>query len=95
MTTTRPPKRVEIFDMERFDKGNLKALAHVRLGRSIRVYGFRVIQQPGQKAWVSPPQRSWEGKDGKIKYAPIVELTGELKDEVEQAVLEAYFHVGA
>lgn len=94
MTTAKPAKRVEVFDMQRFEKGNLKALADVRLGRSIRVYGFRVIQQPEQKAWVSPPQRSWEGQDGKTKWAPIVELTGDLKDEVDQAVLEAFFKVG-
>ena len=95
MSTAKSAKRVEVFDMQRFDKGNLKALADVRLGRSIRVYGFRGIQQPSQKAWVSPPQRSWEGVDGKTKYAPIIELTGNLRDEVDQAVLKAFFQVGA
>ena len=92
METIKKATRIEVFDIQRFtDKDNLKAFADVRLGLSIRVYGFRVIQQPPQKAWVSPPQRSWQGKDGTTKYAPIIELTGDLKDAVDQAVLAAYF----
>ena len=91
---TQQKARVDVLDVQRFsDKGNLKAFADIRLGRSVKVYGFRVVQQPGQKAWVSPPQRTWQGNDGKAKYAPIVELLGDFKEEVEQAILAAYFDV--
>ena len=41
--------------------GNLKAFASVQLGPVI-LDGFRVIQQPGQKPWVSVPQE--KGSDG-------------------------------
>ena len=80
--------QVQVTNMERFEQaGNLKAFADVKIGKSLRVYGFRVVQQPGQKAWVSPPQRTWDGQDGKKKYSPIVELSGELKAEVDEAIL--------
>lgn len=80
--------QVWVFDMQRFvDKGNLKALADVKVGKSLKIFGIRVIQQPNQRAYVSPPQRQWQDKDGKTRYAPMLELSGELKDEVEAAVL--------
>ena len=80
--------QVNVFEMERFvDKGNLKAIASVKIGKSLRISGFRVVQQPNQKAWVSAPQNTWKDKEGKTKYSPIVELSGDLKDEVEAAVL--------
>jgi DNA-binding cell septation regulator SpoVG len=80
--------QVHVFDMQRFsDKGNLKAFADVKVGKSLKIMGMRVIQQPNQKAYVSPPQRTWQDKNGITKYAPMVELSGELKAEVEAAVL--------
>jgi len=91
----QPPKyKVDVFDMEQLDgKGSLKAFANVKVGKSLRVYGFRIIQQANQKAWVSPPQRSWKGDDGKTMYAPIVEVTGDLKAAIDEAVLNAWAEV--
>jgi DNA-binding cell septation regulator SpoVG len=83
--------QVDVFDMERFtDKGNLKAVADVKIGKSLKIFGMRVIQQPNQKPWVSPPQRSWKGDGEKMKYSPIIELSGALKEEVDAAVLNAW-----
>jgi DNA-binding cell septation regulator SpoVG len=80
--------QVHVFNMERFtDRGNLKAFADVKIGRSLKIFGCRVVQQPNQKAWVSPPQRTWQDKSGVTKYAPIVELSGELKEAVDEAIL--------
>lgn len=79
---------VYVIDMERFtDKGNLKAFADVKVGKSLKILGVRVVQQPNQKAWVSMPQRTWEDKGGKTRFQPMVELSGDLKEEVEAAVL--------
>lgn len=80
--------QVDVFNMERLvDKGNLKAFADVKVGKSLKMYGFRVVQQPNQKAWVSPPQRTWQDKNGITKYLPVIELSGDLKEEVDAAVL--------
>lgn len=88
---TQQKYQVDVFDMERFtDKGSLKAIASVKIGKSLRIMGFRVIEQPNQKAWVSPPQNTWRDKEGKTKYSPVVELSGELKNAVDEAVLHAW-----
>jgi DNA-binding cell septation regulator SpoVG len=88
MPDTKNKYQVFVFNMERFtDKGNLKAFADIKIGKSVRIFSMRVIQQPNQKAYVSPPQRSWQDKDGKTRYAPMVELSGALKEEVDAAVL--------
>ena len=70
--------------------GNLKAFVDVQVGTTLIVHGCRVIQQPGQRAFVAPPQSEWTGQDGKKHYSPIVEWTGALKSAVETAVLDAW-----
>ena len=67
--------------------GNFRAFASVRIGE-VMIHDFRIVQQPGQRAWVSPPQREYE-KDGQKKYAAIVELSDALKREVSRVVLAA------
>ena len=70
--------------------GPLKAFVDVQVGTTLIVHGCRVIQQPGQRAFVSPPQVAWTGQDGKKHYSPIVEWTGALKSAVETAILDAW-----
>src|SRR5881409_293572 len=43
--------------------GNLRAFAIVNIADRLRVHDVRIIQQPGQEAWVSMPSRAYE-KDG-------------------------------
>jgi hypothetical protein len=81
---------VRILSLKPAAGGNLKAFCDVQVGSSLTIYGFRIVQQAGQKPWISPPQRSWTGDDGKPRYSPILELKGELKREVEQAILAAW-----
>jgi DNA-binding cell septation regulator SpoVG len=90
MTTAAPrPATIEVLDLVALDKGNLKAMASVRIGPSLVVHKCRVIQQPGQRAWVSMPQEQWQGRDGQPYYAALVELNGDLRRRVEQAILQA------
>ncbi len=44
--------------------GHMKAFVQLKIDETL-FGGFRVIQKPGQKPWVSPPQESWTGSDGK------------------------------
>jgi DNA-binding cell septation regulator SpoVG len=65
------------------DSGNLKAFASLRIGALV-VHRVRIVQQPGQKAWISMPQF----KVGE-KYYPIVEIESDnLRDRVRDAVRE-------
>jgi DNA-binding cell septation regulator SpoVG len=83
-------KTVVVENIRPVDAGNLKAFASIMLGGKVRINDVRVIQQPGQRAWVSMPARSYE-KDGQRKWAPIVELMdGPLKGQISNAVLEEF-----
>ena len=73
--------------------GNLKAFASVRLG-GVTIHDCRIVQQPGQRPWVSLPQREYE-KDGQKKYSAIIELTEPLKREVCRMVLAAWEREGS
>lgn len=71
-------------------KGNLRAFADVGVNSTFILHSCRVIQQPGQRPWVSMPQAEVL-KDGKKLYYPIVKiLDKQLEAEIKQAVLSAY-----
>ncbi len=76
--------RIQLLD----GSGNLKAFADIQIG-SIKVYGCRVVQQPGQRAWVAAPQREYT-VDGQRRWAPIVEWNREIGALISSAVVEAY-----
>jgi DNA-binding cell septation regulator SpoVG len=82
--------KISIVNIHHAAGGNLRAFVDIRLGQSVVIRGFRIVQQPGQKAWVAPPQREYTGADGKPRYAPIVELSGALKRAVEQVIVQAW-----
>ena len=52
---------------------------------SEEVSGFRVIERDGKPAWVSPPSRQ-----GKTTWFEVVKLRGQIKSDVETAVLKEY-----
>lgn len=68
--------------------GNLRAFADIQAG-SLKIYNCRVVQQPGQRPWVAPPQREYM-VDGQKRYAPIVEWNRELGTLITDAVIEAF-----
>ena len=68
------------------DNGNLKAFVSVRLG-GVTIHDCRIVQQPGQAAWVSMPQREYADKQGQKKYSAIVELSDSLKSSVAEIIL--------
>jgi DNA-binding cell septation regulator SpoVG len=69
--------------------GSLRAFASVRIGPALVLHKCRVIQQPGQQAWIAMPQETWTEREGKAKYKALVEITGSLKTRVEAAILAA------
>jgi DNA-binding cell septation regulator SpoVG len=91
MTGDRKP--VEVLEVRRLSgDGNLRAFAKVRIGCLV-IHGCRVIQQPGQRAWVALPQVPARAKaDGSgAGWYPVVEVTNRsVMDQVRDAVLAAW-----
>lgn len=78
--------KIIIEKIKPIDKGNLKAFVDIKLGDSIVINGCRIVQQPGQKAWVSMPQNEVEGK-----YYPVVKILNKtIKEEIEKAILNEW-----
>ncbi len=73
------------------DKGNLKAFASIAIDNVLTIHDCRIVQQVGQKAWVSLPQREYQ-IDGVRKYAPIVEVerNSPTHRRIEQVILAAW-----
>lgn len=69
-------------------QGNLKAFASIKLGDVLTIHDCRVIQQQGQKAFVSLPQRKDE-KTGKYYYIVFPE-SEQFKEAVQEKVLDAW-----
>jgi DNA-binding cell septation regulator SpoVG len=73
--------------------GPLRAFASIRLDGVI-IHDCRIIQQAGQRPWVSLPQREYT-HDGQKKYAAVVELSEPLKRELTRTVLAAWERRGS
>ena len=71
-------------------KGNIKAIASVSLDGMFVVKGLKVMD--GRKGlFVSMPQESFDGQDGRKKYSNLFfALTNSAKMELQDAVLQAY-----
>jgi DNA-binding cell septation regulator SpoVG len=73
-------------------EGNLRAFVSIRLG-AVVIHGCRVVQQPGQRAWVALPQTPARKKaDGSgAGWFPVIEIRRrELLDQVRDAILAAW-----
>lgn len=67
----------------------LKAFVSVKVG-DWALHDWRIIQQPGQRAWVSVPQASWRDESGQVRYRALLSLPGELKQRIDVAILSAW-----
>lgn len=81
--------RIEVIALKPLENaGNLRALADVKTGPLI-VHKCRFIQQPGQRAFLAPPQEMWEDQGGKKHYTPLVTFPVEWRDALTAAVGQA------
>lgn len=62
---------------------NLRGFAEIKVGE-ITICDCRIIQQPGQRAYVSGPQ-----KQVGTAFYPIVKMSSALKEKVQAVVLDA------
>lgn len=95
--TKIPIPRIEIVSIRAVragSAGNIRAFVDVQIGKPgncLEVRDFRIIQQPEQRAWVSPPQRQWKDEEtGRILYADLVRFPDAWKEAIRTAVLTAW-----
>jgi hypothetical protein len=73
-------------------KPPLRALADVRIhlpDGELTIRRCAVFQRDGQPPWASLPRIAFE-KNGKRQFVPLIDLSGELKKRVLEAVLDEY-----
>lgn len=70
--------------------GNLRAFLDLILPDGTEVKNCRIVQQPGQRPWLSLPQSEWVGKDGNKRYTTLVKLPSDLHQAAERAAIEAF-----
>ena len=81
--------QIQVLEIKPVDNSNLKAFVKIKIGETT-FHDFRIVQQSGQKVWVSPPATQWTRKDGKTYRKVLIELPRRLKEAVSNAVLEAW-----
>jgi len=75
----------------RFINGDtpLKAFVGVQIG-DWTILDWRIVQKPGQRAWVSTPQISWIDADKQKKYKSLISVPAELKQKIDLKILSAW-----
>lgn len=79
---------IELLDIRLSKKeGNVRAFLTIRIG-GVTIKDCKVVQQPGQRAWASMPDRQYLDSSGSKRWTPIVELSAELRRRVCDYVAE-------
>jgi DNA-binding cell septation regulator SpoVG len=66
---------MQIVNLKKMEVGpTIKGFFDIDYGKFV-IHGFKLMQQSGQKMWISPPDEKYTDKDGKTKYKKIVEFT--------------------
>jgi len=91
MTTAKKQGVVEVVDIRKITgDGNLKAIADLKIGDSIIIKGFSVLQG---KHGVFVAMSRKAAKDGRW-FDVLTPLNEEVKSEIETKILEAYEEAG-
>lgn len=78
--------RIQVTKVTPINKGNIKAFASVKLGDTLTIHSVKIVQQPGQKAYVRLPESEQNGK-----YFPVVSADDKrFQDAVQEKVLAAW-----
>lgn len=83
--------RIEFFNFRAVSVGNVRGYLSLRLG-GITIHDCKVVQQPGQAAWLAMPDRKWADRDGKARYSPYVEFSDSVKEMVRSAFADLDLH---
>ena len=79
---------IELLDIRLLNReSNVRAFLTIRIG-GVTIKDCKVVQQPGQRAWASMPDRQYLDSSGSKRWTPIVELSPELRSRVNAVVAE-------
>ncbi len=81
--------KAHVINIKTIPAGNLKAFVSVRVGPLI-MHDWRIIQQSGQRAYVSPPQAEYVDAAGKKRFKPLLDCPKEWRDEIDKTILAAW-----
>ncbi len=78
--------RIEVLELHPVNQGSIRAYVRIKVG-AFAISGCKVIQQPGQRAWVKlPDQQSLDGR-----WFPIVTCSSPtLESAIGEVVLAAW-----
>lgn len=83
--------RISVVKISAANKGNVKAFASVKLGETLTIHSVKVVQQPGQRAYVRLPENEQNGR-----YFPVVSADDQrFQDALQEKVLAAWQNAGA
>lgn len=84
--------KIDVLKLRLVDgNGAVCGYADVTIAGEITLYGCKIVQQDGQRAYVRPPDRPYPGPDGTKRWTPIVEIHDEaMRAAIQAAVLAAY-----
>jgi len=82
--------KIEILSLRLIEpkESGLRGFADIRLD-VVTIRDFRIFQRNG-KPYVQAPYTTLK-KDGALQFHPIIDLPGELRAQVDTAILTAYF----
>jgi DNA-binding cell septation regulator SpoVG len=82
--------KIRVVDLRTVNGGTpLRAYVGIKVDDMV-ISDWRIIQQPGQRAWVSYPQITWKDAGGKVRYKSLISIPGELKQKIDIAILSAW-----
>jgi len=81
---------IEAFELRKIEKGNLVGFVGLKIG-PVTIHDVRIVRGKDGSLFLGLPQREYVGSDGAKKYAPIIELSRDVKAAALQAVLA---HIG-
>jgi DNA-binding cell septation regulator SpoVG len=70
------------------NSGDLRAFVSIKID-NITTHDLRIVQQPGQRVWISMPTREYRQHEQR-RFSPVVELSESPKYEVSRIVLAAW-----
>ena len=80
---------IVIKEIRSINSGARKAHVDVEL-HGIRINNWSVVQDGKARPWVSVPQASWIGPDGKLRYRNLVAMTDSDLAAVRKTILDAW-----
>jgi DNA-binding cell septation regulator SpoVG len=81
------PYKVEVLSITPVNEGNVKAYVNIHIVGLFKMDSLKIVQQPGQRAWVAMPDNAQRLPDHRPGF---YEVSNELKAAIWQAALSAW-----